>query len=65
MKKTTFMRPCRCPRYNFPHRRDDRCDDAEMEAQDVQAERTRAEWDAEELALFDAAEARAINSGAW
>ena len=32
---------------------------------DKQAERTQAEIDAEELALFDRAEARAINSGAW
>lgn len=58
--------PCRCGLYSFPHRRSDRCDDAEREALDAQSEmQTKAEWDAEELALFDRAEARAINSGAW
>lgn len=59
-----FVAPCRCGLYSFPHRRSDRCDDAEREALDVQAEmQTQADWDAEELALFDRAEARAINRG--
>ena len=60
------VKPCRCPVYAFPHRRCDRCDDAEMEALDVQSElRTQREIDDEALALFDNTEARAINSGAY
>lgn len=38
----------------------------QQEANDAFIDRqTQAEVDAEELALFDRAEARAINSGAW
>ena len=56
------VKPCRCPLYSFPHRRSDRCDDAEMEALDAQTEmQTKADWGREELLCFDAAEARAIN----
>lgn len=55
-------RPCNCPRYTFPHRRSDRCDDAEMEAMDVLQEQTREQWEAEERWCFDHAEAEAINS---
>ena len=56
------MKPCRCPLYPFPHRRIDRCDDAEAEAMDVFTDtRTQREIDAEALYLFDLAEAQAIN----
>ena len=37
----------------------------ERDERDLLAEKTQAENDAEELALFDRAEARAINSGSW
>lgn len=62
--------PCKCGLYAFPHRRSARCEDYELEALETQAEmnygeRTQAEIDAEELALFNRAEASAINSGAW
>jgi len=67
MSATAKPTPCRCKLYKFPHRRSDRCDNAEAEALDVPrygVTKLNAD-DALELALFDRAEARAINSGAW
>ena len=60
-------KPCRCKAYDFPHRYSLACHNIERvkrDERDLLAEKTQAENDAEELALFDRAEARAINSGA-
>lgn len=59
------MKPtvCRCELYRFPHRRSERCAAAEREALDAKAgPQTKADWDAEELACFNRAEADAINA---
>jgi hypothetical protein len=51
---------CCCSAYSFIHRSGGgKCPGPNPDTQ------TRAEIDAEELACFDRAEARAINSGAW
>lgn len=61
--------PCRCGLYPlFPHRRSERCAAAEREDQEMREKRefgvqSTAEIAAEELAVFDRAEARAINNG--
>lgn len=58
--------PCRCSLYKFPHRYTRDCFEREREERDNRdRERTQSEIDAEMLYLHDAAEARAINSGAW
>lgn len=61
-------KPCRCKAYDFPHRYSLVCHNierVERDERDLLAEKTQAENDAEELALFNRAESRAINSGAW
>lgn len=58
--KNKAQETCCCSAYSFPHRAGSGwCPGVSSN------EQTRAEIDAEELALFDRAEARAINSGAW
>jgi hypothetical protein len=58
---------CCCSAYSFPHRAGSGwCPGVDRaEERGLEAERTREEINAEELALFDRAEARAINSRSW
>lgn len=64
-------KPCRCKAYDFPHRYSlvchniERVERVERDERDRVTEKTQADNDAEELALFNRAESRAINSGAW
>ena len=63
-KATTMRLPnvCGCSSYNFPHRK------GSGQCPGVPANYStdpRPAWEAEERRIFDAAEARAINSGAW
>lgn len=66
--KATVMRDkklCGCSAYGFPHRPGSGlCPAPEVAAIRHGVQKLNA-WDSEELALFDRAEARAINSGAW
>lgn len=62
--KRKAAKPCKCGRYSFPHRMDAICVEL-AEEQDESDERTLAEINDEMRYLHDAAEARAINSGAW
>lgn len=66
--KATVMRDkklCGCSAYGFPHRPGSgMCPAPEREPTRYGVQKLN-EWDSEELALFDRAEARAINSGAW
>jgi hypothetical protein len=66
--KATVMRDkklCGCTAYEFPHRPGSGlCPAPEVEATRYGVQKHNV-WDAEELALFDRAEARAINSGSW
>ena len=56
---------CRCDAYAFPHRPGSgRCPAPEIGITRYSTD-PRPLWEAEERRLFDAAEARAINSGAW
>ena len=55
--------PCECLAYNFPHRQGGgKCSGHEPIRYTTDP---RPAWEAEERRIFDAAEARAINSGAW
>ena len=55
--------PCECLAYNFPHRQGGgKCSGTEPIRYTTDP---RPVWEAEERRIFDAAEARAINSGAW
>lgn len=66
--KATVMRDpclCGCTAYKWPHRPGSgKCPAPEREPTRYGVQKLN-EWDSEELALFDRAEARAINSGAW
>lgn len=63
--------PCRCNVYDFPHRYSMACYNRERAKRDEETnamfmdKQTQAQADAEELALFNSAEARAINSRGW
>jgi hypothetical protein len=60
------QQPCGCDAYSFPHRAGSGwCPGISSNERSAESERTREEINAEELALFDRAEARAINSGSW
>ena len=55
--------PCECMAYNFPHRQGGgKCSGPEPIRYTTDP---RPAWEAEERRIFDAAEARAINSWAW
>lgn len=55
--------PCTCPAYKFPHREGGgACQPADLPRYSTDP---RPAWESEERKIFDAAEARAINSGAW
>lgn len=63
-KATTMRLPnvCGCSAYTFPHRKGSgKCPGVPVRY----STDPRPAWEAEERRLFDAAEARAINSGAW
>lgn len=64
--KATVMRDktlCGCTAYRFPHRPGSgKCPAPEVEQKRYGVQKLNA-WDSEELALFDRAEARAINNG--
>lgn len=64
--KASVMRDpglCGCTAYGFPHRPGSgKCPAPEVEPTRYGVQKLSA-WDAEELALFDRAEARAINNG--
>lgn len=66
--KATVMRDpclCGCTAYGFPHRPGSgKCPAPEIATERYSTD-PRPAWEAEERRLFDAAEARAINSGAW
>lgn len=62
--KTAKPAPCRCTVYKFPHNPKS-CARHHERTESVTDKQTLAEINAEMLALHDAAEARAINSGAW
>ena len=54
---------CECMAYNFPHRQGSgKCSGREPIRYSTDP---RPAWEAEERHIFDASEARAINSGAW
>jgi hypothetical protein len=66
--KATVMRDkklCGCSAYGFPHRPGSSLCPAPEIATERYSTDPRPAWEAEERRLFDAAEARAINSGAW
>ena len=54
--------PCNCRAYNFPHRRCGACLDLEMLDARFTDSQSQRELDAENLRIFDAEEARAINN---
>ena len=55
--------PCECLAYRFPHRQGGgKCSGHEPIRYTTDP---RPAWEAEERSIFDAAEASAINSGAW
>jgi hypothetical protein len=64
--KNRAQETCCCSSYSFPHRAGSGwCPGVNRnDERSAEAERTREEINAEELALFDRAEARAVNSGA-
>lgn len=66
--KATVMRDsglCGCTAYRFPHRPGSgKCPAPETEPTSYSTD-PRPAWEADERRIFDAAEARAINSGAW
>ena len=54
--------PCNCRAYTFPHRRCGKCLDLEMLDARFTDPQSQRELDAENLRIFDAEEARAINN---